>query len=83
MMSGSYPHYIFWGFWGSSAPPYSPFCTLKTCTFDPIPLENPKLTQEITLLSKTLVQLTEDEQDGEDNVGHYTEVEDGRARRGC
>jgi hypothetical protein len=20
----------FWGFWGSSAPAYSPFCTLKT-----------------------------------------------------
>jgi hypothetical protein len=31
----------FWSFWGSSAPPYSPFCTLKMHTFDPIPLENP------------------------------------------
>jgi hypothetical protein len=31
----------FWGFGGSSAPPYSPFCTLKSHTFDPIPLENP------------------------------------------
>lgn len=31
----------FWGFWGSSAPPYSPFCILKSHTFDPIPLENP------------------------------------------
>ena len=30
-----------WSFWGSSAPPYSPFCTLKMHTFDPIPLENP------------------------------------------
>jgi hypothetical protein len=30
----------FWGFWGSSVPPYSPFCTLKTHTFDPIPLDN-------------------------------------------
>ena len=33
----------FWGFWGSSAPLYSPFCTLKTCTFDLIPLPNPNL----------------------------------------
>ena len=32
----------FWSFWGSSGPPYSPFCTLKMHTFDPIPLENPK-----------------------------------------
>ena len=31
----------FWGFWGSSAPPYFPFCTLKVHTFDPIPLDNP------------------------------------------
>ena len=31
----------FWGFWGSSAPAYSPFCTLKTHTFDPKPLANP------------------------------------------
>src|SRR5882762_1918250 len=31
----------FWSFWGSSAPSYSPFCTLKMHTFDPIPLENP------------------------------------------
>ena len=29
-------------FGGSSAPPYSPFCTLKTCTFDPTPLVNLK-----------------------------------------
>ena len=32
----------FWGFWGSSVPPYSPFCTLKTRTFDLIPPDNPK-----------------------------------------
>ena len=31
----------FWGLGGSSAPLYSPFCTLKTCTFDLIPLPNP------------------------------------------
>ena len=31
----------FWGSGGSSAPPYSPFCSLKTHTFDPIPLDNP------------------------------------------
>ena len=31
----------FWGFWGSSAPPYSQFCTLKTLTFDPKPFLNP------------------------------------------
>ena len=39
----------FWGFWSSSAPPYSPFCTLKSCTFDPIPLDNP--TQAVHSLS--------------------------------
>ena len=32
----------FWGFWGSSAPPYSLFCTLKSHTFNPIPLDNPR-----------------------------------------
>ena len=31
----------FWGFGGSSAPAYSPFCILKTHTFGPKPLANP------------------------------------------
>ena len=31
----------FWGFGGSSAPPYSPFSTFKSCMFDPKPLRNP------------------------------------------
>ena len=33
----------FWSFWGSSAPPYSPFCTLRMLTFDPKPFLNPTL----------------------------------------
>ena len=41
----------FWGFWGSSAPPYSPFCTLRTHTFDSIPLENPKCCQHALLFN--------------------------------
>ena len=32
-----------WGLGGSSAPLYSPFCTLKSCTFDPVPLDNPTI----------------------------------------
>ena len=32
----------FLGFWGSLAPPYSPFCAFKSHTFGPKPLVNPR-----------------------------------------
>ena len=44
----------FWSFWGSSAPPYSPFCTLKMHTFDSIPLENPSYIQMEPIVIQTL-----------------------------
>ena len=45
----------FWGFEGSSATPYSPFCTLKTCPFDPIPLANPNCDCHHTHLPQCLL----------------------------
>ena len=38
----------FWGLGGSSAPAYSPFCTLKTHTFGPEPLVNPTAGPHVT-----------------------------------
>ena len=47
----------FWGF-GGLIPSYSLFCTLKSCTFDAIPLANPKSSATVKYATSIFNEIT-------------------------